>query len=120
MWTDSFSRLLSMVNQANGSLLTLLGIDRKTILPFPLHPSHNLYADQSFSDFPLLAPTSPFVALEYLATVHQLSTAFLRGELAQAPSIIGKEPDGGKLRRDNTRNMIGEKGEVIVHLLGPQ
>jgi len=76
--------------------------------------------DQSFSDFPLLMPTSPTVALDYLATMHQLSAAFLASSLGSAPSLERKEPDHGKFERDKDGKMEGKHGDVVLHLLATE
>jgi platelet-activating factor acetylhydrolase len=76
--------------------------------------------DQSFSDFPLLAPSSPTVALSDLETIHGLSDSFLRGRLVDHDAIKGQRPDEGKYEKGPDGKMAGEKGSVVVHLLGKQ
>lgn len=99
-WSEHFDRLKTIVDQAGGSLITILGSNH-----------------QSFSDFPLLMPTSLNVALGYLATTHELSSAFLRGSLGSARSLLGKKPDLGKYEKEKDGKMAGPTGDVVLHLL---
>jgi platelet-activating factor acetylhydrolase len=81
------------------------------------HGNPLIGSDQSFSDFPLLAPTSPSTALDYLSTIHELSIAFLQGRLAESDFIKSQKPDDGVFEKDSDGKMAGEKGSVILHLL---
>ena len=76
--------------------------------------------DQSFSDFPLLAPSSPDPALGYLKTINELSDAFLRGDLRNSELLRDLSPDQGKFAKGDDGKMVGENGSVILHLLGKQ
>ena len=76
--------------------------------------------DQSFSDFPLLAPSSPTVALSDLETIHSLSDSFLRGRLIDNDAIKERRPDEGKYEKGPDGKMAGERGAIVVHLLGKQ
>ena len=76
--------------------------------------------DQSFSDFPLLYPGSTTFALSLLTTTHELSHAFIHGKLAESALLKGKKADNGDFERNGEGKMKGEKGEVVLHLLGSE
>ena len=118
-WGEHFARLLGMVDQAEGSLMTILGINRMSSPQAWLNDADE-EADQSFSDFPILMPTGPSAALSQLATIHLLSITFLKGTLASAPCLEGKKPDRGKYKRGEDGKMQGKDGEVALHLLAQQ
>ena len=114
-WSEHFDRLKTIVDQAGGSLITILGSNRSSVHVVAADADTQL--DQSFSDFPLLMPTSLNVALGYLATTHELSSAFLRGSLGSARSLLGKKPDLGKYEKEKDGKMAGPTGDVVLHLL---
>jgi len=88
----------------------------------PPLPSHYVQedspADQSFSDFPLLYPGSTTLALSLLKSTHELSHDFIHGRLATSTLLEGKKADGGDYEKNSEGKMAGEKGQVVLHLLG--
>jgi hypothetical protein len=65
-----------------------------------------------------LSPGSPSIASGYLSTVHELVNAFINGRLASAGPIQGQKPDEGKFEKGAHGEMAGERGSVVLHLLG--
>lgn len=114
-----------MVKKVDGSFVSILGatresaswsIDKAQSWELPA----DVILDQSFSDFPLLSPGSPSFAMSLLQTTHELSDAFIHGQLATAPAIEGKKPDQGDFERTPEGKMAGRKGDVVVHLIGQE
>ncbi|CAK9785400.1 hypothetical protein CC85DRAFT_327331 [Cutaneotrichosporon oleaginosum] len=70
---------------------------------------------ESFCDFPVIVTASPATERAYLATIHRLTLALLRGTLAEEKEMQG-EPDGGAWARTWLGRMAGRRGEVVVHL----
>jgi len=105
VWQDHFFRLVDLMRDIKGALITVVGTTH-----------------QAFSDFPLLSPGSPSVAMSLMATITDLSASFLSGTLAEDASIKGKTPDEGKYVRaeGKKKKMAGRRGDVVVHLLGEE
>ena len=123
VWEDHFVQCVDIVQKLNGSLVTLLGANRRyRVVSRSLHRRVILMGDtdQSFSDFPLFAPSNPTPALDLLTTIHDLSMAFMNGNLTSAKGIEGKKADNGAYDGREQRKMVGRKGDVIVHVLGTQ
>ncbi|ORX38310.1 platelet-activating factor acetylhydrolase, isoform II-domain-containing protein [Kockovaella imperatae] len=99
IWKGHFPRLVNIVKGMGGNLVTLMNSNH-----------------QSFSDFPLLAPTSPSKALQLLSTVHELSASFLSGKLDQCP-LVQAQPDEGDFERGEDGKMKADD-PVVVHLKG--
>jgi len=76
--------------------------------------------DQSFSDFPLLSPSSPSLAITDLSTIHDLSNCFLEGRLSGSEFLQEAKADHGDFERKPDGKMEGKKGSVVLHLLGKQ
>lgn len=119
VWDSHFHRLLDMTKRINGSLVTIIGINRMCSSS-PILISSTLIPDQSFSDFPLLSPSSPSTALGYLHTIHELSSSFLEGAFAENNTIKDLQPDGGDFARGSDGKMDGANGSVVLHFLGKQ
>lgn len=127
LWRTHFRRVLGLVKDAGGSFVTIVGCDREWGHALLVSPQ-SLTAcptDQSFSDFPMLVNAAP--ALTLLSTIHELSYAFLHNTFRDAPPVAGKSPDNGhiKTRREGKpghekEKMVGEFGEVVVHLVAEE
>lgn len=75
--------------------------------------------DQSFSDFPLLVPPTGKSTL-FLSRFHELSYAFIKGQLAQCPLVDSQDADEGKVKVDAKGKMVGRVAEVVLHLRGKE
>ncbi|GFZ50791.1 LOW QUALITY PROTEIN: hypothetical protein JCM24511_08549 [Saitozyma sp. JCM 24511] len=102
VWTDHFERLREMVQRMDGWLMTLIGSNH-----------------QSFSDFPLLVPPTGKSTL-FLSRFHELSYAFIKGQLAQCPLVDSQDADEGKVKVDAKGKMVGKVAEVVLHLRGKE
>lgn len=69
----------------------------------------------SFCDFPVICTLSPTTELGYLASIHELSMALLEGTLGEL-AVMRSKPDGGEYGRGSGGTMVGQKGEIVVHL----
>ncbi|KAI9637631.1 putative platelet-activating factor acetylhydrolase 2, cytoplasmic [Dioszegia hungarica] len=99
IWRTHFQRLVKLVKEAKGSLITIM------------KGTH-----QSFSDFPLLLPPSSG-SLRFLAASHELSINFIRGHLGTSPILKDLQADGGEVEKDEKGKMTATSA-VAVHLIG--
>ncbi|WWC90565.1 uncharacterized protein L201_005501 [Kwoniella dendrophila CBS 6074] len=102
-WSTHFNRLVGMIKDAQGSLVSIVGVGH-----------------QSFSDFPLLDPRSHNSAKLLLNKIHDISTAFLIGKLGKLADFEGKKPDQGRLVKNEQGKLGDKEGDVIVHLIGKE
>lgn len=56
--------------------------------------------------------------MSLLKSTHELSHDFIHGKLASSALLEGKKADGGNYDKNGEGKMAGEKGEVVLHLLG--
>ncbi|WVF67465.1 hypothetical protein IAT40_002221 [Kwoniella sp. CBS 6097] len=106
-WSVHFKRLLGMIKEADGWLMSIQGVGH-----------------QSFSDFPLLDPRSHAQAKLLLNKIHDLSTAFLNHNLRSSPDIKDQKVDEGKFLTEGgfggMKIKKGADGEVVLHLTGKE
>ncbi|WVR09414.1 hypothetical protein IAU60_006481 [Kwoniella sp. DSM 27419] len=104
-WSTHFKRLIGMIREAKGSLLTIHGVGH-----------------QAFSDFPLLDPRGHSNAKTLLNKIHDLSNAFLQRQLATSDLVKDHKADNGDYEREagGKRLKKAADGEVVVHLLGEE
>jgi platelet-activating factor acetylhydrolase len=118
IWDTHFRRLKTMTEKINGTLVSVIGINRTCHdYHFSAEPDET---DQSFSDFPLLSPSSPTLALTDLSTIPDLSSSFLEGNLPDSQFIKDLKPDHGDFERKPDGKMEGKRGSIVLHLLGKQ
>ncbi|OCF40122.1 hypothetical protein I317_06073 [Kwoniella heveanensis CBS 569] len=106
-WSVHFKRLMGMIKESQGWLMTIHGVGH-----------------QSFSDFPLLDPRSHAQAKLLLNKIHDLSTSFLSHNLESSPDIKDKTADQGKYETETGYGGMkikkGADGEVVLHLKGKE
>ncbi|WVQ95156.1 hypothetical protein IAU59_002250 [Kwoniella sp. CBS 9459] len=105
-WSDHFRRLVGMVKEAEGWLMSVQGVGH-----------------QSFSDFPLLDPRSHAQAKLLLNKIHDLSTAFLSHTLKSSADIKDQKADAGKFEKEaggGGKMKKGIDGQVVLHLAGKE
>ncbi|WWC71354.1 uncharacterized protein I206_105309 [Kwoniella pini CBS 10737] len=104
-WSTHFKRLVNMIKDAQGSLVTV-----------------GMVGHQSFSDFPLLDPRSHNSAKNLLNKIHDLSNAFLSSKLSSLIDLKDKLPDQGNISKNQDGKLLGgdKEGEIIVHLIGKE
>jgi len=104
LWSDHFEQLYEMVKSwktaqaSHGTLLTIVRSEH-----------------QSFSDFPVMVPIKGRQAQKMLDVVHQLSLAFIRGNLTKELATLPTRDMVVETKSDK-RRLQGDDNDVIVHL----